>query len=266
MRKPLSKLYKPLVIALLLSGSVLVMVVYKQQIEMERSAASELRFNIGLTIFVLTLSYVVFSFLFEKWKQYRQLKNDHYKTQLALLKNRIDPHFFFNTLNNLYGLAIEQSEETGPAILKLADMMRYTIYKGEQEQVTVREEMDYVKQYIDIHRLRHQPGVKVDISEHIGNPGSMIAPLLFISPVENAFKHGVEKLTEGAYIKVSLHAVGKSVRFDVENNFLPSEEKSEGMGLHNLKERLNILYPEAHTLLINEKNGIFKVSLEIHQG
>ncbi len=253
-----------LIVAVLLVSAI-GMMVWKQKLELSASydETLEMQFFFFNVSFSLAIAYVVLSFLFNKWKEYRQLKNAHSKAQLELLKSKIDPHFFFNTLNNLYGLAMRKSEHTGPVILKLSEVMRYTIYKGEQEVVSLRDEIAYLKQYIEIHKIRYQKQVDIRFEEDLEEKEFMVAPLLFINLVENAFKHGIEGLTDEAWLHICLKAQGNTVSFSIENNFEPGKAREGGQGIKNLKQRLALLYPAHHELLIEEKEGTFMARLNI---
>lgn len=208
--------------------------------------------------------YIIFSWLFEKWRLIRQLKNEKMKAELMLLKSQINPHFFFNTLNNLYGLTVEKSDLAPEVVLKISDMMRYTIYEGQKDQVPLRDELEYLETYIELHKIRYQKKVDINFTSQIQGEAFNITPLLFIILLENAFKHGVDSLTENAYVHLSLIAGNDKVLFAIENNYDPNEgSEADGIGLENLKRRLELLYPEKHRLAINDEDAVYKVQLEI---
>jgi sensor histidine kinase YesM len=201
--------------------------------------------------------------IYEQWKWLKSLKDGKAKAELDLLKTQINPHFFFNTLNNLYSLTVKQSEEAPKVVLKLSEMMRYTIYEGKKELVSLADEVEYLKNYIDLHKIRYRKTVDIQFDHEI-NQSQQIAPLMFIVPLENAIKHGVETLSDNAYIKMSLHSDDKTIRFTIENNFDPNEIGEEkGIGLENLKQRLALTYPKNHELSIVEENNVFKLTLSI---
>ncbi|MEM7375124.1 MAG: sensor histidine kinase [Bacteroidota bacterium] len=200
---------------------------------------------------------------YEQWRWLRSLQADKAKAELALLKSQINPHFFFNTLNNLYGLAVEKSDQAPAVILTLSEMMRYTIYEGKEEWVPLKKEIVYLENYIELHRIRYQN--QVDIRFDIqGSNDWQVAPLLFIILLENAFKHGAESLTEGAYIHMSLHSSKEELVFAIENNFDQSQNmKAEGIGLINLNKRLHHIYPKQHELLLEEHSSVYTARLSI---
>ena len=193
-----------------------------------------------------------------------KLKKDRKKTELLHLQSQVNPHFFFNTLNNLYGLVEKDSKKAKDMILKLSDMMRYSIYKGQQDFVTIEEEVKYLESYIDLHKARYHKETAVEFSQHIHHKESKVMPLLFIILLENAFKHGVENLREDAYIKIQLIAGKNETNFAIENNFDVSQlTEEQGIGLKNLKRRLELGYAKKHSLTHTAADGIYKTQLTL---
>ncbi|PWN06320.1 hypothetical protein DDZ15_10895 [Rhodohalobacter mucosus] len=218
----------------------------------------------ALTLFVLPVPILVILWIYEQWKWFRTLKAEKSKAELALLRSQVNPHFFFNTLNNLYSLVVQKSDKAPDVILKLSDMMRYTIYEGDKESVRLEDEIGYLQQYIDLHKIRYNK--KVDVRFNAPDAAdTFVAPLLFIVLLENAFKHGVETMREGAYIHITLENEGGNVRFEIRNNFNEfTVEETSGIGLENLKKRLRLLYPGRHSLDIVKENNNFTVTLELN--
>ncbi|MEH6537996.1 MAG: histidine kinase [Psychroserpens sp.] len=203
------------------------------------------------------------SWLYQQWKWVKTVESKKSKAELALLKSQINPHFFFNTLNNLYGLTVEKSDDAPDVVLKLSDMMRYTIYMGKEDFVSLKDEIEYLKNYIELHKIRYHKTVDITFN-HSNELNYQIAPLLFIIPLENAFKHGVERLTEDAYIHINLKTDDGMIHFNIENNFGQMEaNQNTGIGLNNLKQRLKLLYPNKHDIQIEVKANIYKFSLKI---
>ena len=191
------------------------------------------------------------------------LKKEQTQAELILLRSQLNPHFFFNTLNNLYALALKKSNEAPEVILKLSDMMRYTIYEGEKNVVSIKDEITYLNNYLDLYRIRYKKPVRLEFNHHIKQELT-IAPLLFINLLENAFKHGVDSVTENAYIKMDLTYDDDILCFSIENSFEPSEtDDHKGIGLENLKRRLALLYPNRHSLVFEQANTTFKSILKI---
>lgn len=200
--------------------------------------------------------------IYEQWRWLRILKEDKAKAELTLLKNQINPHFFFNTLNNLYGLAVEKSDQAPAMILKLSDIMRYSIYEGKADYVPLENEVNYLEDYIELNKIRYHKQVDIDFHKDL-QYAHKIAPLLLIIPLENAFKHGVESLTVNAFIELKIRTTPSTIFFQVRNNFEAKGQNHEGIGLTNLKKRLALLYPNQHQLEITKTADIYTVSLEI---
>ncbi|MTI87515.1 MAG: hypothetical protein FH748_06055 [Balneolaceae bacterium] len=216
----------------------------------------------ALSLFLLPIPLLVMLWIYEQWRWFRALKAEKAEAELALLRSQVNPHFFFNTLNNLYSLVVQESEKAPDVILKLSDMMRYTIYEGDKQQVPLQDEIHYLQRYIDLHKIRYQK--KVDIRFEIPEePEAMVAPLLFIVPLENAFKHGVESLREGAYIHASIKTEQGKIVFEIANNYEKGTKRGKGIGLENLKQRLELLYPNQHLLDIKQEEGVFTVKLQV---
>lgn len=214
-------------------------------------------------IFFLPIPILFLVWIFEQWKWLQNLKAEKSKTELSLLRTQINPHFFFNTLNNLYALTVKNSKQAPDVILKLSDMMRYTIYEGEKETVKLGDEIEYLNNYIELHKIRYKKTVEITFKHEIDSNLS-ITPLLFIILLENAFKHGIETLTEKAYIHINLFEDKESIYFKIENNFDSKEiQSSNGIGLQNLKRRLSLLYNQKHDLTIDKTNNVYKTSLKI---
>ena len=223
--------------------------------------STRVQFEILTWLFVLK---IIFSWFFEQWKQMKQLKNEKINTELMHLKSQMNPHFFFNTLNNLYGLTREKSDDAPDMVLKLSNMMRYTIYEGKKEFVSLQNEIEYIENFIELHKIRYHKDVEIRFSKEIDHLTYHISPLLYINLVENAFKHGVEHLTADAYVHLHLVARDKRIIFTVENNYDPDGvAKRSGIGIQNLKRRLELLYPKRHNFTIEQTKNVFKTVLEI---
>lgn len=200
---------------------------------------------------------------YEQWRWLKNLKSDKSKAELMLLKSQINPHFFFNTLNNLYGLVVEKSDQAPEVVLKLSDMMRYTIYEGREDTVSLTDEIAYLENYIELHKIRYQQKVDIRFTHQLSQDYK-IAPLLFIILLENAFKHGVERMRAGAYVQMHLRAERNQVIFEIENNFKPKmTDEPGGIGLENLRKRLEHIYPNRHHFQVEQQADIYKAQLTI---
>jgi sensor histidine kinase YesM len=214
-------------------------------------------------IFLLPIPILFFLWIFEQWKWLQNLKAEKSKTELSLLRTQINPHFFFNTLNNLYALTIKNSKQAPEVILKLSDMMRYTIYEGEKETVQLADEIEYLQNYIELHKIRYRKTVEITFN-HTIDTSLTVSPLLFIILLENAFKHGIETLAENAFIHLNLFEDANFIHFDIKNNFDPKEvQESNGIGLQNLKRRLSLLYKDSHEITVDKTDNTYKTTLKI---
>lgn len=219
-------------------------------------------------VFWLLLAHLLGSWLLGQWKLVKQLQNERTEAELMHLKSQVNPHFFFNTLNNLYGLAREKSDDTPALILKLSDMMRYTIYQGKKERVKVSDEVAYLNNFIELQQIRFHQVVDVEFACAFDNPTDeneyRIPPLLLIILLENAYKHGVEKMVDGAYVRMNLTINEQHLVFTIENNYDPEEMSGKpGIGLENLKRRLSLIYPEHHHLNVKNQDNCYAVTLKI---
>lgn len=214
-------------------------------------------------LFLLPIPVFICLWFYEQWKWLQNLKAEKSKTELSLLRAQINPHFFFNTLNNLYALTIKNSKQAPEVILKLSDMMRYTIYEGEKETVKLQDEIEYLNNYTELHRIRYKKTVEITFNHNV-DTNTTITPLLYIILLENAFKHGIETLTENAFIHINLFEDDDFIHFHIENNFDPKEiNESAGIGLKNLKRRLSLLYNQKHELVVNKSRDTYRATLKI---
>ena len=179
------------------------------------------------------------------------------------LKSQVNPHFFFNTLNNLYGMIGTDPSKAQLLTLKLSDMMRYSIYEGERDRVTLKEEVNYLQKYIELHKMRYHKEIDIQFDVQIEDDFKVM-PLLFIILLENAFKHGIESLCEDAYVHLSMKTRNNEVCFTIENTFDISQPKEDnGIGLKNLKRRLELAYPKKHNLAFSVTKNLYKAQLTV---
>jgi sensor histidine kinase YesM len=191
------------------------------------------------------------------------------ETELKLLKSQIHPHFLFNTLNNIYALALKKSDRVPDAIIKLSELLDYLLYHGENEQVPLVKEIELIDHYVELEKLRY--GNRLQSSfEKTGDPDKvMIAPVLLLPFVENAFKHGISQSRHKVWLKILLEISDRSINFHIENSKpgIPNKENIPGgIGLENLKRRLEILYKNRYSLEINDEAETYSVHLKLTPG
>ncbi|MFY0592489.1 sensor histidine kinase [Roseivirga sp.] len=203
---------------------------------------------------------------FENARIRRELENQNLLSELAFLKSQINPHFLFNTLNNIHTLAYKKAEGAPEAIMKLSELMRYMIYESDMSFVPLSKEIQHLKSFIDLQELRFKQKGIVNLEVTGDVKQREIAPLLLLPFIENAFKHGYDLNKEGA-IKATLH-IGDEIAYEVEN-LIPStdtllqKDVVGGIGLENVRRRLELIYPKSHTFLVNESSNSFTVRLTL---
>lgn len=218
-----------------------------------------------IVLFVAMLKFV------ENWleldTQKKELEKEKLSAELRFLKAQVNPHFLFNTLNNLYYLAFTQSPNTTEVIAKLSQMMRYMIYDSNHPKVPLRKEVEYMENYISLEKLRlnNQIPIRFDVT---GNPDTIqILPLLLITFLENAFKHGVSNNATNAWVNVQLEVLDQKLKYSVSNSILEQKDEKtrekSGIGLQNVRRRLELGYPNRHTLEVERHPDRYEVHLII---
>lgn len=197
-------------------------------------------------------------------KMQENMEKAKLSAELAFLKNQISPHFFFNTLNNIYSLIGINAEDSQKAVLKLSKLMRYLLYESEHGNVQLSNEIDFMKNYIDLMKLRMSEKVSLNIGFPKRYDDVFIPPLLFIPFIENAFKHGISNRSK-SFIHIALASSEKIMEFTCTNSVAKggTADKQPGIGLENVTKRLNLLFPRKHDLVISRDNDKFEVRLTI---
>lgn len=218
-----------------------------------------------IVIFVGMLRFAVEWFELEARR--REIENEKLISELNFLKAQINPHFLFNTLNNLYYLVFTKSDNATEVISKLSQMMRYMIYETNHEKVAMSKEIEYMQNYIDLEKLRLSNQVPIQLTVE-GDPSqATISPLIFITFLENAFKHGVSSSKPGAWVNVAIHVSKTECAYEVINSKIasahPNANGKSGIGLQNVKRRLELSYPGKYDLKIDDLADQYKVSLKI---
>ncbi len=202
--------------------------------------------------------------LIKQFTSFLSIRNENRKNELLHLQGQVNPHFFFNMLNNLYGLVEKDTAAAKKLILKLSELMRYSIYEGEKNTVTLSEEISYLKNYIELHKMRYHKEIAIQFNTDVADDSIKIRPLLLIILLENAFKHGVENMTNKAYVTIDLNSHNDKLTFKIENNFDADEiSNTGGFGLKNLKRRLQLSYPDRHKYFVTKVNSVYKAQLEL---
>ncbi len=224
--------------------------------------------NAATNLFMLILVNF-FCFLqawFEVQKTKGEMEREKLRAELSALKNQINPHFLFNSLNSLYGMAFENDdEETAEGIAKLSKMMRYLLYEAPAEEVSLTKELEYLRNYIDLQKMRVSEQVQVEF-EVSGDPsGHMIPSMLFQPFIENAFKYGISQLRP-SQIKIETKIEPDKLTFQVSNTkhpFIQSQNKHKGIGIKNVRKRLDLLLKNRHEIDVVDGDNFFSVVLQI---
>ena len=199
-------------------------------------------------------------------KLQKELEKEKLNSELAFLKNQISPHFFFNTLNNIYSLISINAEDSQKAVLKLSKLMRYLLYDSEYGNTKLSNEIDFMNNYIDLMKLRMTNKISLNVAFPEKYDDKSIPPLIFIPFIENAFKHGIS-YREKSFIDIKMTIEPDSILFSCANSIFKAREDSEpgqsGIGLENVTKRLNLLFPGMHELKINKTDKEFEVLLQI---
>lgn len=224
---------------------------------------NELRLVIITGIYAVLIRFMIDWFESQKLKN--ELINQRQASELALLRSQVNPHFLFNTLNNIYSLVYKKSEEAPAAVMKLSKIMRYMLYDSNSDKVQLEKEVDYLKSFIELQELRSNQEGYVEFRIDGDIEHQTIAPMLLIPFVENAFKHGAKNHTPG--IVIQLIATSDFLSFRVENfkkkNQAAQADEIGGIGLQNIRRRLELLYPGKHNLSIDDGEDMFKADLYI---
>lgn len=203
---------------------------------------------------------------FKNERTKREMENQKISAELLNLKSQINPHFLFNSLNSIYSLANKNSDKrTAQTILKLSDMMRYMLHESADNFVALEKEIEYLKNYIELQQMRLKETIPVTFNVTGKIKSKMIAPLLLIPFVENAFKHGISYLNQ-SFISIELNSNENFLNFKTTNSIstdLVEKEKSSGIGLENVRKRLDLLYPQKHKLQTFKSENSFTIKLQI---
>ncbi|RYG53827.1 MAG: sensor histidine kinase [Chitinophagaceae bacterium] len=254
---------------ILLTGPLLYMFVHPRKLD---------SFDLLSEYYFISLFSIVIPFIFLSWLarvtenlvintvKKEQLEKQAVESELYYLKSQINPHFLFNTLNNIHTLVYKQAPTAPDAVMHLASLMRYMIYESNASTVPLRRELEYLQDYVSLQQLRYKQSPVVDLTIEGETEACHIAPLLFIHLLENAYKHSPTRLNPGE-VKVRVAVVGDTLTFSVQNPIgkksVHTLDEPGGIGLPNVRKRLALLYPGQHTLDIQSAGETFAVVLKI---
>lgn len=234
-------------------------------------------FLVAIMVFIFGLAPLAgykIALLISKESLYReQVEHDKLMTEvklkeaeLQLLKGQLHPHFLFNTLNNLYSLSIQKSARTSEVIIKISDLLNYIIYDCNTEKVSLEKEIEFIKSYIDLEKLRYDDTLKITTSFTGDFQEKYIAPMILHTFIENSFKHGASRDTGSPWIDIRININSNILNLNVINSRITEDNSGQatyGIGIENAKKRLALIYPDKHFLEIVKTRNTFNVSLEI---
>lgn len=219
-----------------------------------------------VSIFMIYLVLTTLIKLSKSWYTLQQVEKEKLSLELSSLKTQINPHFLFNSLNSIYSQALAKSDQTSETVLELSNLLRYMLYEVEEEKVPLIKEVEMLENYIELQKLRLEEDSRVGFTLEGDLNGKMIAPLLLFPLVENAFKHGMKDDSDQAFIDIQL-TINTGVFFSVRNKLGQVDDmekrKYGGIGLENVKRRLELIYPNSHKLEILKSSTEFQVKLTL---
>ncbi|MCB0572142.1 MAG: histidine kinase [Phaeodactylibacter sp.] len=226
-----------------------------------------------LVTFLIASSSTIFKIITD-WARHlrekQELQTQTMQSELRFLKSQINPHFLFNTLNNLYALTLKKSDQAPEIVLKLSEMMRYMLYECNEKRVPLSKEINYIRNYLDLERLRQGKNVEINFEVSGEAQDQKIAPLMFIPFLENSFKHGLNNHLTKGFVNMRLLVDNNQVHFYIENSKPDTPPKQDsrrpsgGIGLVNIHRRLNLLYPNQYQLDIEDSPKAYAVNLQIN--
>ena len=218
-------------------------------------------------LFTIMVS-TTFKIVYDKFKadaNAATLRQENLKTELAFLRSQVSPHFLFNVLNNIVAMVRLKSEELEPTVMRLSSLLQYMLYEGDEEKVLLKNEVESLQDYIELQKLRVSPNLNLQVHFNVNEEWHSIEPMLLIPFVENAFKHG-NGLPGDSEIIIDLNVENNELDFNVKNRFVGNDrakDRTSGIGLANVKRRLDLLYPKTHILKIENSNGWYNVDLKL---
>lgn len=224
-----------------------------------------------LTTFFMAFASSIYNIIndwFVHQREKEDLQRQTLKSELRFLKSQINPHFLFNTLNSLYALTLKKSDQAPEIVLRLSEMMRYMLYECNEKQVLLSKEINYIENYLELEKIRHSGKCEIRFEVEGNLRNQTIAPLMFIPFIENSFKHGINTQLNKSFVHMGIKIDKSDLTLNIKNSKAPtlpsdSNRKSGGIGLVNVKRRLNLLYNEAYKLNIDDAPNEYSIQLQI---
>jgi len=219
----------------------------------------------SLTVYLLGGIYALIIDFYKRERKSRAMEHEKTDMRLQYLRNQLNPHFLFNSLNSIYSLVRRKSDDAPEAVITLSELMRYMLYEANDKEVPLEKELDYIQNYISLQRLRIKNSEDVKINIHGNSKGLKIYPLILITFIENAFKYGTDYKGK-TFIDIKITIIENQLHFYVKNNVGIHKEDKEnsGIGLENIKNQLQYLYEEHHSLTIDSNQDYYEVNLTLN--
>lgn len=266
----LNHIFTLVIISLLITPikTLILYFIHDSRLELQNDLISNQHY-IFFSTFLVGLSSSIYSIVRDWLKSQREkqeLQQQTLTSELRFLKSQINPHFLFNTLNNLYALTLKKSDLAPEIVLKLSEMMRYMLYECNERRVPLSKEVNYLKNYLELEKLRQGKKFKTSLTVEGDIGGQVIAPLMFIPFVENSFKHGINNSISEGFVDIEILVDNQDLQINIANSKAmslpsPNKKKSGGIGLVNVKRRLDLLYPHEYVLDIKDSPDTYRVEL-----
>ncbi len=250
-----------LIISIFLFNTLIAIVFFKNQYVPRTGPTFQLLFFLAIST-----AYRLISDNLKSEQAKKDQETEKLKSELSFLRSQISPHFIFNVLNSIVSLSRRKPERVEPVVVKLSDLMRYMLYESDDTKVAIEREVQYLRAYIELQQLRFGDDIKINFHDRHLAESQSIEPMLLIPFVENAFKHGVGMI-QNPTIDIDLHTEKNRLIFEVKNKvnrqFREVKDEASGIGLANVKRRLELLYPDNHQLTIKDEADFYLIKLVI---
>jgi two-component system, LytTR family, sensor kinase len=250
-----------LIVSIFLFNSLIALVFFKNQYVPRTGPTFQLLFFLAIST-----AYRLISDNLKSEQVKKEQETEKLKSELSFLRSQISPHFIFNVLNSIVSLSRRKPEKVEPVVVKLSDLMRYMLYESDDAKVTIERESQYLRAYIELQQLRFGDDIQIHFNDNHLDESQSIEPMLLIPFVENAFKHGVGMIVNPT-IDINLNTENNRLIFEVKNKvnrqFKEEKDSASGIGLNNVKRRLELLYPDNHQLTIKDEADFYLIKLVI---
>jgi two-component system, LytTR family, sensor kinase len=262
-------MYALLVVALIVAGSGFYLLLFDKWIDYIFRGYYFIAFYSFWDISLYFAIYLLLTSLLHLargWFRLQEMESEKRKAELKALQTQINPHFLFNSLNSIYSLARKSSKQVPDKIVQLSDLLRHIIYDSERDFIPLEKEVQMIRNYIELQNLRTTKPKQIKLEIEGDFNGKSIAPMVMLPFIENSFKHGLKGGAENAFVNIRIKVFSKSLNLEIENSkgkAVEPESLNRGIGVENVKKRLDLIYPGRHKLKIKDESESFKVHLRI---